>query len=78
MSDYHPHAQVKYPDNFHLYDYNKPTDLPPELLGLCDVVVLDPPYLNVETLREYFVSARLLAKAKPQGEAPPCIVVTGG
>ena len=58
-----------------------PTDLPPELLGRCDVVVLDPPYLNVETLREYFVSARLLAKKpKPQGDGgpPPCIVVTGG
>lgn len=74
---------VKYPDNFHRYDYNAPTDLPPELLGRCDVVVLDPPYLNVETLREYFVSARLLAK--PQGDGggaaaapPPCIVVTGG
>lgn len=78
----HPHAQVKYPDNFHRYDYNFPTDLPPELLGRCDVVVLDPPYLNVETLREYFVSARLLAKPKPKpqgdGGPPPCIVVTGG
>lgn len=71
---------VKYPDQFHRYDYTEPTDLPPELLGRCDVLILDPPRLNVATLKEYFVSARLLAKpdaAATSGEAPPCIVVTG-
>lgn len=58
--------------------------MPPELLDRCDVVVLDPPYLNLHTLREFFVSARLLAKPEKAvgGEggkhaAPPCIVVTG-
>lgn len=61
--------------------------MPPELLGRCDVVVLDPPYLNVPTLREFFVTARLLAKPEKavviagegakQQAGPPCIVVTG-
>jgi len=54
-------------------------------VGRCDYCVMDPPYLSIDTLRAFFVSARLLAKPDgPQGEkgkedgtAPPCIVVTG-
>lgn len=67
------------PSSSHSFD--RPPDLPPELLGRCAAVVLDPPYLNVPTLREFFVSARLLAKPKNavggDKDAPPCIVVTG-
>jgi len=67
---------VQWPDNFHRYDYNDATVLPSELLGKIAVFVIDPPRLNMETLREYFLSTRLLARSKADGSCPPCIVVT--
>jgi hypothetical protein len=67
---------VQWPDNFHHYDYNEATVLPTKLLGQVAAFVIDPPRLNVDTLKEYFVSTRLLANPCADGSAPPCIVVT--
>jgi len=51
---------------FSFYDYRSPLDLPPSLVGACDVVVLDPPFLNRECLAEF---ARSVAALRGRGAA---------
>lgn len=36
---------IAYPDQFIRYDFNSPTVVAERLRGVCDVLVLDPPYL---------------------------------
>ncbi|GAB5032926.1 n-adenine-specific dna methyltransferase 2 [Nannochloropsis oceanica] len=67
---------VQFPDNFYHYDYNAATVLPTKMLRQVTAFVIDPPRLNIDTLKEYFISTRLLAKPCTDGSVPPCIVVT--
>lgn len=45
---------------FVFYDFNDPTGLPAELLGKCDIVVIDPPFITHEVWRKYAESTTLL------------------
>ena len=45
---------------FVFYDFNDPANLPAKLLGKCDIVVIDPPFITHEVWRKYAESARLL------------------
>ena len=53
----------EYPNNFHYYNYNNAQELPVDLLGMCDFIFYDPPYLTMETFRAFHKSATLLAKS---------------
>lgn len=44
------------------YDFRKPTELPAELLGTFDVVVIDPPFITEEVWRQYADTAYALLK----------------
>jgi hypothetical protein len=58
---------------FVLYDFKRPTNVPPALFGAFAAVVLDPPYLNADTLRA-FASTVLLIVADP---SVPVMLCTG-
>jgi len=45
---------------FVFYDFNDPTGIPAELLGKCDIVVIDPPFITHEVWRKYAETAKLL------------------
>lgn len=43
------------------YDFNDPTNLPVELLGRFDFILVDPPFITREVWEKYVVTVRLLA-----------------
>lgn len=47
---------------FIFYDFNNPEDLPPDLLGACDMVVIDPPFITRDVWEKYAISTKLLIK----------------
>jgi len=49
-------------DEFVLYDYRAPLEVPAELRGQCDLVVADPPFLSEECLTKTALTVRLLSK----------------
>ena len=48
---------------FVFYDFNDPTGLPAHLLGKCDMVVIDPPFITHEVWRKYAESSKLLLRS---------------
>jgi hypothetical protein len=52
---------------FVFYDFNKPSDVPQEIVGAFDLVVIDPPFITEEVWRKYGETARLLLS--PGGHA---------
>jgi len=50
-------------DKFVFYDYNYPKNLPRELLGQCDVILIDPPFLNRDTLEGFAKTVSLLQRS---------------
>ena len=46
---------------FSRYDYNRPLELPPHLLGAAAVLMLDPPFLQRDCLAAFAQSVRALA-----------------
>jgi len=44
------------------YDFNSPEAVPASLLGQCDMVVVDPPFITHEVWRKYGETANLLLK----------------
>ena len=50
-------------DKFVFYDYNYPKNLPTELLGQCDVILIDPPFLNRDTLEGFTKTVSLLQRS---------------
>jgi hypothetical protein len=61
-------------DAFSFYDYASPLALPPALVGACDVVVLDPPFLNRDCLAEF---ARSVSALRAAGGASRVVLCTG-
>ena len=51
--------------DFSFYDYAEPLSLPAELLGACDVIVLDPPFLNAACLAGFATSVSALRRPPP-------------
>lgn len=51
-----------YGDDFVLYDYNLPLDIPKELSGSFEVVIVDPPFLSEECLSKASQTVKLLSK----------------
>lgn len=50
------------------YDYNHPlAGIPPQLLGACSVLVLDPPFLNHECLAGFAETVAALRRPEAQG-----------
>jgi hypothetical protein len=58
---------------FVFYDFKDPSQVPPELLGACAGVVLDPPYLNVDCLKAFTTSVMMLASSS----LTPLMLCTG-
>ena len=44
------------------YDFNAPLDLPSAARGACDIICLDPPFLNAECLRAFARTAFALRR----------------
>jgi hypothetical protein len=49
--------------NYVFYDFNTPLELPADLQGVFDVVVIDPPFITREVWTKYAETARYLLKA---------------
>jgi hypothetical protein len=47
---------------FVFYDFNSPEVVPADLLGSCDMVVIDPPFITRDVWEKYAISAKLLLK----------------
>jgi len=62
-------------EDFSFFDYNAPLDLPAALLGACDVVVLDPPFLNRDCLAAF--ASSVAALRRPAGGATRVVLCTG-
>lgn len=45
---------------FVMYDFNKPEDIPGELHGYFDMVVIDPPFITREVWEKYAVATKLI------------------
>eukprot|EP00640_Fibrocapsa_japonica_P002256 CAMPEP_0113948584 /NCGR_PEP_ID=MMETSP1339-20121228/70966_1 /TAXON_ID=94617 /ORGANISM="Fibrocapsa japonica" /LENGTH=285 /DNA_ID=CAMNT_0000955689 /DNA_START=22 /DNA_END=879 /DNA_ORIENTATION=- /assembly_acc=CAM_ASM_000762 len=65
-SDGHPHSEGGptwwWYQPFHFYDFNKPEELPAEILGNCDFVLADPPYLREDVIQSFQCSVDLLSR----------------
>eukprot|EP00798_Chlamydomonas_sp_ICE-L_P004056 gene4056-14142_t len=48
--------------HFFKYDFNKPEEVPAELLGTFDCCVIDPPFITREVWEKYAATAKLLLK----------------
>ncbi|XP_054269060.1 EEF1A lysine methyltransferase 1 [Macrosteles quadrilineatus] len=51
-------------EDFFLYDYRSPLDIPRDFASQFDIVVMDPPFLSEECLTKTAVTAKFLAKDK--------------
>jgi hypothetical protein len=60
-------------DAYVFYDFNQPLDFPPELTGACDVLMLDPPFINPATLAGFATTADALRK----GPSSAVLLCTG-
>lgn len=49
-------------DDFVFYDYNSPRNVPSELIGNCDVIIFDPPFLQEDCLTAFTETINLLKK----------------
>lgn len=47
-------------DNFFVYDFNKPFELPEKMIGKCHRILADPPFLNEECQTKTALSVRKL------------------
>jgi hypothetical protein len=52
-----------YGDHYVFYDFNEPTDLPEQLRGTCDYILLDPPYLTEPCLALASETVKWLGKS---------------
>ncbi|RLN87305.1 hypothetical protein BBJ28_00016667 [Nothophytophthora sp. Chile5] len=50
-------------DQFVPFDFHKPDDIPPELLGAFDFVVVDPPFITREVWELYATAIKLLLRS---------------
>ncbi len=50
-------------EKFIYYDYNYPKNVPDSLLGQCDVIIIDPPFLNRDTLEGFATTVSLLKRS---------------
>lgn len=44
------------------YDYRESTNLPKDLLGSFDIIVIDPPFITHDVWKKYFETSKLLMK----------------
>lgn len=49
-------------DRFFVYDYKKPTELPQQLLGKCDRLLIDPPFLEEDCQTKLAIAAKQLLR----------------
>jgi hypothetical protein len=61
---------------FVFYDFNKPDELPAELLRSFDMLVIDPPFITHEVWRKYGDTAKLLLKAGPTEDNASKVICT--
>ena len=64
---------------FVFYDFNKPTEVPVSLLGKCDMLVIDPPFIVEDVWRKYAQTAKLLLKTGSDENGVPygkCVCTT--
>lgn len=45
------------------FDFNKPENIPPELHGSFDFVVIDPPFITQEVWQQYAETTRVLLRS---------------
>ena len=57
------------PECFFAYDFNKPEDIPQEMLGTFDMVVADPPFITREVWEKYTQAINILLKVDENGKA---------
>lgn len=46
------------------YDFNKPDELPQELLGNFDIAIIDPPFITHEVWKKYAITGKLLVHSE--------------
>ena len=52
---------------FYPYDFNKPEEIPEEMLGTFDMAVIDPPFITQEVWEKYTAAVNLLMKKDENG-----------
>lgn len=57
---------------FVFYDFNNPEAVPESLLGACDMVVVDPPFITRDVWEKYATTSKLLLKKGTSESGEPC------
>jgi len=47
---------LSYDPNFVYFDFNKPDEIPSTLIGIFDMVVIDPPFISPEVWEQYAIT----------------------
>ena len=53
---------------FVFYDFNKPSEVSPELKGTFNLIVIDPPFITEDVWSKYAITAKLLLKPGNSGQ----------
>lgn len=61
---------------FVFYDFNKPDELPADLLNTFDMLVIDPPFITNDVWTKYGDTGKLLLKAGPSEENASKVICT--
>ena len=61
----------EYDPNFVFYDFNKPDELPDNLLNTFDLAVVDPPFIVREVWEKYAISCKKLLKTGNDSNGKP-------
>jgi len=61
---------------FVFYDFNEPENVPSDLLGSFDMVVIDPPFITREVWEKYTATAKVLMKPGVDAEGALCPLST--
>lgn len=73
-----PQYDKKWNDDpgFVFYDFNEPENVPSDLLGSFDMVVIDPPFITREVWEKYTATAKVLMKPGVDAEGALCPLST--
>lgn len=62
--EYDHRFKQQFPNNYQYYDFNDPTNIDRSLHNTYDIIIADPPYINIECTQKVGVTLELLRKKK--------------
>jgi 16S rRNA G966 N2-methylase RsmD len=57
------------------YDFNEPENVPTNMMGTFDMVVIDPPFITREVWEKYTTTAKILQKAGVDAEGDNFVLI---